>query len=306
VTWLAALHCAGWVLAANPYLDEARRLVDSLHYPQAEALLRTANKVPTNTPDERREICDLLARAVVAQGRVAEAETVYSQLLANDPDAPAPKGVSPKIRDAFVHAKQRMYPADYTRLEQLPSPAGRLVLHLVDPWRRVNEVVLAQRVDKAPFATSPLPGRERQYAADLPPAPAGSTLEVYVEARSEGGQALASIGSVEAPLSFPGPPLLVPRERASSAVSADVLQPAGPPTWPKWAAGAVAVVAAAVATGFGVSAYRDWRAAGSPTAPAAQVRALDASTRDKAIVAEACGAGALAAGAGAAVLAWKW
>jgi hypothetical protein len=292
------------LLAANPYLDEARKLADSLHYPEAEAKLRTASRVPTNSPEERREIVDLLARAVVAQGRAAEAESLYAEWLAGDPDATPPVGVAPKIRDAFVKAKQRVFPPDFARLEQLPAPNGRLAFKLVDPWRRVSQVVLSEREGTAPFVPHALTPRGRLYGVDLPVLTPGARHELYLEALSDEGRALATVGSASQPLTFSAP-AAPPAPLAATAV-APPPEPAGPPRWPKWVAGTLAVAAAGTAAGFGVSAARDSNAAGSPSAPAAQVRALDASARQKAIVANACGAGALVAGAGAVVLAWKW
>src|SRR5687768_3398026 len=93
-------------LTVNPHLDAGRRLYEQLKYPEAEARLRVAAQSPTNSADERAQIADLLARALVAQGRTAEAERTWADLLAKQPDAPDPAGASPKIREVFTRAKR--------------------------------------------------------------------------------------------------------------------------------------------------------------------------------------------------------
>src|SRR5437016_3069698 len=99
----------------NPYLAEARDFYAQLLYAKAEARLKLAREVPNSTPEERREVYDLLARSQVALGRTADAEASYSELLAVDPDAPPPEA-SPKIRDLFRRAKERTYPPRFVRL----------------------------------------------------------------------------------------------------------------------------------------------------------------------------------------------
>src|SRR5258705_13647266 len=119
--WWTALSL---VLAVNPHLDEGRRLYEQLKYPEAEARLKVAELSPTNTPEERAQIADLLARSLIAQGRAADAERTWAELLAKQPHAPDPAGASPKIRDVFQRAKKSVYPEGFVRLGRGPAAPG--------------------------------------------------------------------------------------------------------------------------------------------------------------------------------------
>src|SRR5678816_2479598 len=108
----------GLMLAVNPHLEEGRRLYEQLKYPDAQARLEIAAQSPTNTPEEQAQIADLLARSLIAQGRSADAERVWAELLAKQPHASDPAGASPKIRDVFTRAKKSVYPPGFVKLER--------------------------------------------------------------------------------------------------------------------------------------------------------------------------------------------
>ncbi len=288
----------GLVLAANPYLDEGQKLFEGLRYPEAEARLKTARQVPTSTPEERRRVYDLLARSVAAQGRMGETEGLYAELLAKDPDAPPPQGVSPKIREAYTRAKERVYPPPYAQLTLLPAAPGRLELSLVDPWQEVTRVVLATSEGTSPFVETALPPRGRQYESALPHAPAG--LRYYVEARSAQGKVLASLGTQAAPLraAQAGP-------AAAVTLTPEQPAPAGPARWPAWVVGGATVAALATGVAMAVSASSDDARAHTST-EARDARALSASAQGKAVAANILVGAAIVGGAGTALLVWRW
>src|SRR5215470_18882487 len=126
------------LLTANPYLEEAKGFYESLRFREAESRLRLARQNPGNTPEETREILDLLARTVAAFGRFEEAEEIYAELLAKDPHAPAPAPAAPAILNAFVKAKTRLYSPNYVKLSLGKVTDGALEVLLVDPWQQVD------------------------------------------------------------------------------------------------------------------------------------------------------------------------
>jgi hypothetical protein len=281
-------------LAANPYLGEGKALFEALKYPEAEARLRTAAQVPETTVDERRAIYDLLARAVLAQGRGPDAELVYAELLAKDAGAPAPKG-APKVRDAFQRAKERLYPQPFARIVQLPAAPGKIEVSLLDPWSVIDAVVLIVGQDEQKLS----PTGQGRYSAEL----AGGA-QFRVEARSKDALVLATLGSSDAPLAMPSAPkLLAP----ASTQTPEVIAPEdlGPSKWPAYAVGGATVVALAAGTVLAISAAADSRAAGE-SGEALELRALDAQARDKAIGANVAFGLALVGVASTAYLVWKW
>ncbi len=291
----------GLVLAANPYLGEGQKLFDGMRYPEAEARLRTAREVPTSTPEERRRVYDLLARSVAAQGRLPEAEGLYAELLAKDPDAPAPQGVSPKIRETFHRAKERIYPPPYAQLSPQPAAPGRLELLLVDPWQKVSEVVLSTSVGEKPFSQSVLTGSGRTYEAALPATREG--LRYYVQARGADGAVLARLGTAEAPLVVAA---AAPAAATALAPAAEVsAEPAGPSRWPAWLTGGVAVAAAAGGVALLLSSRADDAAAHAATEAKVAIP-LSSSARAKAIGADVLFGAAVVAGAGTAVMVLRW
>lgn len=127
---------------SSPYLEEGRRHYHALEFEEAIVQLEIARKVPTDDRSERFEVLDLLGRCYVATGRRAKAEAAFTDLLLADPQRALGADTSPRIREAFDAAKQRLYAADYVELRKVPSPAGELRFELVDPWRQVTEVAL--------------------------------------------------------------------------------------------------------------------------------------------------------------------
>src|SRR5688572_29120142 len=74
-------------LQANPYLDEGRALFKKVRFVEALQQLTLARQVSSSTPEERREVLDLLARTYLAVGREREAAEAFTDLLRDDPHA---------------------------------------------------------------------------------------------------------------------------------------------------------------------------------------------------------------------------
>ena len=294
--WTAVLPLA---LAANPHLDEGRRLYEQLKYPEAEARLKIAAQAPNNSEAEQAQISDLLARAMIAQGRANDAERTYSELLAKQSDAPDPAGASPKVREIFLRAKRSVYPDGFVRIQRLPSPAGRLEVELIDPWKRVSALTLQLSKGAAAWAPSAMAITARHAGADLSPAP-GETWRYRVEATDAGGTVVASLGTREAPLTFESLPANVTTHAPAVAEA-----PKGPTRWPAFVVGALALAAIGTGTGFAISSSSDYGAV-KPMTPALMTRALDDSARGKALGAWLSFGGALLAAGLCAVLIWNW
>lgn len=267
------------LLAVNPHLDEGRRLYEQLKYPEAEARLQVAAQSPGNTAEESAQIADLLARALIAQGRAGDAERVWAELLAKQPDAADPAGASPKIRDVFVKAKRSVYPDDFVKLERKPSAPGRYEAELLDPWRKVKTVTLNG-------AALPM---TRRFAGALP---VGASK---LEARDPNG---AVLGTLEWTLTEVS-------SAQTTLVDGPAPEPPGPARWPVALSGAVAGAGVIAGTVLAVLAAQDYGRV-KPDTDAATTRALDASARSKALGANVAFGGALAAGVVTAVIVWSW
>jgi hypothetical protein len=288
-------------LAANPHLDEGRKLYEQLKYPEAEARLKIAAEAPNNTSAEQAQIADLLARAMIAQGRSAEAERVYSELLAKQSDAPDPAAASPKIREVFNRAKRSVYPEGFVRVQRAPSAAGRLEVELIDPWRKVKSLSLAVSKAGAAWVAQPMTTTARHAGADLAPPP-GATWRCTVEALDDTGTVVASLATRDAPLVFEALPAKV---TTAAPEVPRVEAPKGPTRWPAFVVGALALAAIGTGTGFAISSSHDYGQV-MPMTPALMTRSLDDSARSKALVAWLTFGGALLAATLCGVLIWNW
>jgi hypothetical protein len=273
------------VLAANPHLDEARKLYEQLKYPEAVARLRVALTVPTNTALETQQITDLLARSLIAQGRTADAEKAWAELLAQQPDATDPVDASPKIRDVFLRAKRSVYPADFVKLERGPSPPEMLEANLTDPWRQVDAVSLRCGEDVKPLPVA------KHVSARLP-----ENVPCSLEA-AHGGKALAQVAAT-----FSKAAVAI---TAGAATEVEAV-PAGPTRpWPAYLLGALAVGALAASAVLAGLSWMDYQHV-TPMTSAADTRMLDTSSRTKAGAAWGALGGAVTCGALALVVVLRW
>ncbi|MBX7097110.1 MAG: hypothetical protein K1X89_05325, partial [Myxococcaceae bacterium] len=213
---MVLVACLTALLGASADFDEGAKLYDAMQFRAAEARLRLAREQAVSD-GEKVPVLDLLARTLVAQGRVKEAEDVYAELLALAPHASPPADVSPKIADAFQRAKVRLYPKDFVRLL-----AKHDAVTLVDPWRSCESVA----VTAADGALSTLPASPG-VAVTLPAgarsvrALAGPRVLASVELTSSDAPARA-----EAPLPSATPPAGPAAELVAPAVAPD------PSRWP--------------------------------------------------------------------------
>ncbi|MBK7861811.1 MAG: hypothetical protein IPJ65_24980 [Archangiaceae bacterium] len=246
-TWIILL-----ALSANPHLDEGKRLYEQLKYPEAEARLKVAAQSPTNTPEEQAQIADLLARALIAQGRAADAERTWAELLSKQPHAPDPAGASPKIREVFTRAKKSVYPDGFVKLERRPAAPGRYEADLVDPWNKVASVTLgAQALPDA-----------RHFAGALPP---GTSV---MKAFDVDGKGVATLEWT----------LTVVEQQPLVIAAPEV--PQGPKRWPAVLTGVLAVGALGGGTALALLAYSDYQSV-KPDTDAATTMRLDGSARGK-------------------------
>ncbi|MBL8954100.1 MAG: hypothetical protein JNK82_25210 [Myxococcaceae bacterium] len=282
-------------LTSNPYLDEARGLLESMQYAQARAKLEYARKVTTSTRDEKREVFALLARAWAAEGKLDQAEATFAELLVEDPSAPPPRD-APKIREAFRRAKEKLYPLDFVSLTQSPAPVGRVALQLKDPWGVVEQVALLESTDQQTFTARPLElGEDRTAAAALTPPAPGEPTRWYAEARGN-KKVLASLGTAAQPFVFAiGEGSVVTEGRRTRVVP--------------WLVAAFAVAAAAAGAALMVAGWSDSDAAGRLAASGGsngEIRRLDSRARTEVTVGWAGAGTALALGVTAAVLFVAW
>lgn len=299
---LLAVQLCALLTATNPYLSESRQLYESLRYEKAISRLELARKVNSNTPEERREILDLLARSYAALGQMEQAEDAYAELLAKDPHSPDPVDAAPKIRLTFEKAKERLYPADYVKLRSEPAPEGEVAVNVVDPWGQVTTMVLFEGTEGGDFHEQAMKYESHRAQASFvnkdPP------HRYFVEARALDGDVRARLGSSEKPI------VIELRKVQPKIIEISPLPeeppPHGPrPTWVPWTVAGLAAGALAVGTVYAVQANQDSVNAGR--APYADDTArLDARAHDRAVAANWLIGGGVVAGGAAAVLFFTW
>lgn len=281
---MVLVACLTALLGTSPDFDEGAKLYDAMQFRAAEARLRLAREQAVSD-DEKVPVLELLARTLVAQGRVKEAEDVYAELLALSPHAAPPADVSPKIADAFQRAKARLYPRGFVRLL-----VKRETVTLIDPWRGCDSVEVTG-ADAAQTTLPPSPG----VAVALP---AGArTVRALAGTRV---LASAELPTGDAPVIADAPLPTAAPASSSTELVAPAVAPA-PSRWPEWTLTAVAVAAAASGAACAVSASADVRAA-EGAFYGSDARALGTRARGKALAANVLVGAAIASGAGAGLL----
>lgn len=302
--WLALPVCA--LLQANPYLEDAQKAFDDLHFRDAETKLKLALSAPDSTPKETEAAHDLLARTLLALGRRAEAEDAYVALLTLNANVPEPTNVSPKVKDLFREVKARLYPKGFIRLQQVQSSPEMVVVRIVDPWNLVVGVRFSARLMSGQVREEPLRIENGRGSANLGPlGPLARAPELVVVGKNS--EELMRM-AMEMPTGVkPGGEGLDPKvvSRPPGLVEKGPELPSTPVNWPAWTTTAVAVVAGAAALGLGVSSGVDYARGGNPDAFASEVLAADNAARSKALAAQVVGVGAVLAAAGAVAL-WVW
>ena len=196
------------LLATNPYLTEGKSYLQQLAYEKALGPLTLAAQVPGQSTSERREAYDLLARTRAALGDLPGAAAAYATLLEKDPLAPAPADAAPKIREAFRAAKAQVYPMGTVRLTAVKAAEGHLAFELFDPWAVVTRLEVHEAGGARTIARVP----EASVDVRLPP----GFAQAWVEAIDAAGSAVASLGSMRAPLRIGLPPVRVAAVRAAA------------------------------------------------------------------------------------------
>lgn len=92
-------------LAANPKLEEARRLVEDLELEQAAKVLDAAERIEGNSRAEVLEILALQGMAYGTLGKDAKAHDAFRELLLLDPGYKLPADQPPRVRTPFFEAK---------------------------------------------------------------------------------------------------------------------------------------------------------------------------------------------------------
>lgn len=292
--------------ATSGHLSEARRLYEALDFPAAEAHLRLAKKTSL-TQEDRREVHHLLVRILAARSDVAEAQQVYVELLGRDPNAPPPENVAPRIREIFLQAKMRVFPADFVSLSARPA-GDHLELTLIDPWSRIDSLRIEERAEGRPphtYTMAPSVTRVPEGAGR----DRGSRVEVRITALDSSGEAIAEAGSAGQPLVLePHSPVRAPAH-AVQAPSTELQSEPGRGRWSKragWLLVGAGAVAAATGVVLGVSSAQTSRRA-SDSGSAEETRSLDSRARGQALAANWLVGGALVgAGAGSVLVIGAW
>jgi hypothetical protein len=137
------------LVASNPLLMEGRKRFEALDFRAAVEVLKRATEVREQNEADRTAAYDLLAQSLLALGKEDEAVDAYHQLLSRNPHARAPEA-SPKVRDAFVRAKEALYPKPSVALSRLPSAPDTWIFEWVDPWGLVKTLKVNEHSFEAP------------------------------------------------------------------------------------------------------------------------------------------------------------
>lgn len=281
------------VLATNPYVKDARELVNTMQYGPARVQLDLAAAATTSTRDERREIAHLSALVWAAEGKLEKAEGVYGELLAADPTAPAPQDAPPRLREAFRKVKERLYPQGVVTLTERAAPAGRVAIAVVDPWSVITQLLLFEDGPTG-FTSRPLAPDELGIAVES--FASGTTRGWYVEGRDASGAVRAKLGSREEPRLLAAAP--------SAAASLLPTQAAPRSRVLPGVVTALAVGLGAATAGMALSGSDASSRAGRSLF-SAEIFALDLRARSDITIAWGLGVGALVVAAVAIAL-WLW
>ncbi len=241
-------------------LVEARELVQKLQFSQAIGILEPVTRKKALSSDELRLVRELLAYCQVAEGRRAAAELTYRSLLEADAAFELSRdSASPKVLEIFLTTKSKMFPADYVRVIEQPTSAGRISFSVVDPWKQVQRIILFERADHGDWRQRPLIARANQYVEEMVPGTARE-LEWYVELESANG-VLAQIATREKPRIV----------RIPNLKPVPVVIQGNAPISPRRVAGIVALgvglAGALTATGLHVAGFNQRQAARNPSKP---------------------------------------
>jgi hypothetical protein len=143
------------LLGASADLQEGREQFKGMHYRAAVERLNRARDVKDLPIAERREVFDLLARSLAALGRIDEVEAAYAELLAVDPEAPAPEGAAPKIVNAYKRARARAVKSEGAGAEKAapsppPAPADAPTAEPARPTPSPASEPMSPRVESGP------------------------------------------------------------------------------------------------------------------------------------------------------------
>lgn len=141
-------------LAANPKLEEARRLVEDLDLEKAAKVLDAAERVEGNS---RQDVLDILALQGIAYGTLgknAKAHDAFRELLLLEPGYKLPADQPPRVRTPFFEAKdwaQDNGPFNATPSAEVKSGEVRAVVVTMskDLLRLARAVRFHLRVDGA-------------------------------------------------------------------------------------------------------------------------------------------------------------
>lgn len=129
--------------AAEDPLEEGLELFERLRLDAAGEALERALEVEDRTLDELADIYLRLGIVAAADGDAGTAERYFTQLLAVDPEARLPPGMSPFVKEAFAKARARWGDARL-HIEELHPPAldeDEVALRLVGREDRASMVL---------------------------------------------------------------------------------------------------------------------------------------------------------------------
>ncbi|MCA3011163.1 MAG: tetratricopeptide repeat protein [Myxococcaceae bacterium] len=275
----------------NPWLEQARASMREARFAEALETLAVARQVPSLDRVQRAEVLELLARCHVARGDRAQAEEAFTELLSREPDFELDRKLtSPKIVEVFDVVKRRLYPPGTVSLVEVAGPPGRVLVEVVDPYRRVASARLFERRAEGEWSQAPLAVAVRTLDFPLPVSAEGA-VRWYVELLDAAGAAVASLGSRAQPRLVEVNALPPPQPPATGAPALKGTTIAALVT------GAVALIAGGIGLGLKLDSLALERSArDAEWADTARATQRQASAQSQAATGLFVGAGAAAVG----------
>lgn len=233
---------------AGPALDEARQAYAGLEYERCRAQAKGALEEPA-TREERVEAYRLMGLCRAALGDTEPAREAFIHMLAIDPEARLPEGLSPRFTSSYLEAKGYWVGQKTLTLQVARSrtEGGKRVvlLEIHDPMEQVAKVSFRKEFGELSPGLKAAPRMELEL-------PGGEPVEIVALDAHGGEVALLSVGAPE-----------VPKIAADSDVKNTPTEtveepPAGSDVW-MWVAvgaGTGVLVAGAAAAGLGVYLYQ--------------------------------------------------
>jgi hypothetical protein len=234
---MGGAHFLLWlVLAGNPELDKATKLVADLQYSEARAALDAAIKRSGNDRETLLRILELQGIVYATLNDATKAGKSFQTLMVLDPDHKLTGDFPPRVMTPFYEARGRASELGKLDVKALPAAignkrVGQLAIEIsTDPLKMAKKVKFHVKADNAAWAELPgdLAGKVASVAVD------GARVEWWADVIGEREAVIAQVGSDEKPrVDLGTAPAAVSDKPVASKIEKKKLEPNEPPPPPR-------------------------------------------------------------------------